>query len=95
MIVPERELERQGYDVTFLPTDEKGVISLNDLENALTDDTVLVAMMHVNNEIGSVMPVAEGWSLNLTCVAFADSCDPIGVDDASAEHCGIAIAVVL
>ena len=57
--MPFKELEKQGYDVTFLPTDETGVIRLEDLENALTDDTVLVAMMHVNNEIGSIMPIAE------------------------------------
>lgn len=61
--MPFKELEKQGYDVTFLPTDEKGVIRLDDLENALTDDTVLVAMMQVNNEIGSVMPVAEAGKL--------------------------------
>ena len=61
--MPFKELEKQGYDVTFLPTDEKGVIRLDDLENAMTDDTVLVAMMQVNNEIGSVMPVAEAGKL--------------------------------
>lgn len=61
--MPFKELEKQGYDVTFLPTDEKGIIILSDLEAALTDDTVLVAMMHVNNEIGSVMPVAEAGKL--------------------------------
>ena len=61
--MPFKELEKQGYDVTFLPTDETGVIRLEDLENALTDDTVLVAMMHVNNEIGSVMPIAEAGKL--------------------------------
>lgn len=50
-------LEEQGYDVTYLPVDNKGLISLEYIENALREDTVLVSIMHVNNEVGSVQPV--------------------------------------
>lgn len=57
--MPMKELEEEGYEVTYLPTDSNGVISTDDLRDALRDDTALVAMMHVNNEIGSVMPVEK------------------------------------
>ena len=56
-------LEEQGFRVTYLPVDEKGHISLQDLEDALSDDTILVSMMFVNNEIGTIEPVAEAGKL--------------------------------
>ena len=56
-------LEEQGFAVTYLPVDENGVISLDDLKNAIRPDTILVSMMHVNNEIGAVEPVAEAGKL--------------------------------
>lgn len=52
-------LERQGFEVTYLPVDRTGRISLRDLEHAIRKDTILVSIMHVNNEIGSVQPIAE------------------------------------
>ena len=51
-------LERQGFEVTYLPVDRLGRISLQDLERAIRRDTILVSIMHVNNEIGSVQPLA-------------------------------------
>ena len=45
--------------MTYLPVDEKGVVRLSDLEEALCDDTILVSVMYVNNEIGSVQPIGE------------------------------------
>ena len=52
-------LEEQGYEVTYLPVDQKGRISLDELEAAVREDTILVSMMHVNNEIGTIEPVEE------------------------------------
>ena len=52
-------LEEQGYELTYLPVDEDGQISLSDLELALREDTILVSIMHVNNEVGSIQPIAE------------------------------------
>ena len=56
-------LERQGCEVTYLPVDRLGRISLQDLERAIRRDTILVSIMHVNNEIGSVQPLAEAGEL--------------------------------
>ncbi|MBP3964212.1 cysteine desulfurase family protein [Paenibacillus lignilyticus] len=52
-------LEREGFQVTYLPVDSFGVVAVSDLEAALTDETVLVSVMHVNNEVGAIQPIAE------------------------------------
>ena len=52
-------LEQEGWDITYLPVDSHGVINLEDLKNALREDTVLVSIAHVNSEIGSVQPIRE------------------------------------
>ncbi|WP_440323180.1 cysteine desulfurase family protein, partial [Laedolimicola sp.] len=54
-----KELEKQGFQVTYLPVDEQGVVRIADLEAALTDETILVSVMYVNNEIGAVQPIEE------------------------------------
>ncbi len=52
-------LETQGFEVTYLPVDEKGNISLTDFDEALSDETILVSIMFGNNEIGNLMPIKE------------------------------------
>ena len=52
-------LQEQGYEVTYLPVDENGRVSLADLESAMRPDTILVSVMHTNNEIGSLQPIAQ------------------------------------
>lgn len=52
-------LVKEGYEVTYVGVDEKGVIKLDELKNALREDTILVSTMYVNNEIGSVQPIEE------------------------------------
>ncbi|EWG09867.1 cysteine desulfurase family protein [Cytobacillus firmus] len=53
------ELERQGFEVTYLPVDQNGRVSVKDVENALREDTVLVTIMYGNNEIGTLQPIKE------------------------------------
>lgn len=52
-------LEENGYEITYLPVDEHGVVDLEALEKAIRPDTILVSVMYVNNEIGAVQPVEE------------------------------------
>ncbi len=59
VLEPCRELERQGWEVTYLAPDKQGRIDPSQLEAALREDTVLVSMMLVNNELGTVLPVKE------------------------------------
>jgi cysteine desulfurase len=54
-----RELERQGFEVTYLDPETNGLIDLNKLEAAMRDDTILVSIMHINNEIGVIQDIAE------------------------------------
>lgn len=59
VLKPMAYLEENGYEVTYLPVDENGVISLDDLKQALRPDTILVSVMTGNNEVGSHMPITE------------------------------------
>ncbi|WP_018394166.1 cysteine desulfurase family protein [Bacillus sp. 37MA] len=54
-----RDLEKGGYSVTYVTPDENGLVRKEDIEQAITDETILVSVMHVNNETGAVQPVKE------------------------------------
>jgi cysteine desulfurase len=52
-------LAREGFDVTFLPVDEYGRVKVEDVKNAITDKTILISIMHANNEVGTIQPIRE------------------------------------
>ena len=54
-----KDLEADGFEVTYLPVGKDGKISLEDLKNAIKKETILVSVMHVNNEIGTIQPIEE------------------------------------
>lgn len=56
---PYKQLEKRGFEVTFLPVDQFGLIATKDLENAITDKTILISIMFANNEIGTIQPMKE------------------------------------
>lgn len=52
-------LEKQGFTITYLPVDEYGMVSVEELKNAITDKTILISIMFANNEVGTIQPVKE------------------------------------
>jgi cysteine desulfurase NifS len=52
-------LERLGFEVTYLPVDKYGLVSIKDVEKAIRPTTILITIMHANNEVGSIQPIAE------------------------------------
>ncbi len=70
-------LEKEGCEVSYLGTDANGIIDLNELESLIRPDTILVSIMHTNNEIGSLQPIEEAGSLikkkNPDCIFHVDA----------------------
>jgi cysteine desulfurase len=56
---PYKQLEEIGFEVTYLPVNEKGIVNVDELAQAIRDNTILVSIMHVNNEIGSIQPIEK------------------------------------
>ena len=54
-----QQLEKEGFKVTYLPVDKYGMVSLEDLKNSITDETILISIMYANNEIGTIQPIDE------------------------------------
>ena len=54
-----KALEKEGFEVTYLPVDEYGTIKVDELKNAIRSDTTLITIMHANNETGTIQPVSE------------------------------------
>ncbi|MEK3917448.1 cysteine desulfurase family protein [Paenibacillus sp. FSL H7-0331] len=77
-----RELERQGFRVTYLPVDATGAVKLEELDKALSDDTIMVSIMAVNNEMGRIQPISAIGELlrqrSRTIVFHVDAVQAIG-----------------
>lgn len=54
-----KNLETLGFEITYLPVDHRGIVSIKELQDAIRDDTILISIMHVNNELGSIQPIKE------------------------------------
>ena len=86
-----QDLEKQGYEVTYLPVDEYGRVSVEDLRNSIRPDTILVSIMFANNEIGTIMPVKEiGAVCRENGVLFhTDAVQAIGMCEINVEELNI------
>ncbi|TRZ37473.1 cysteine desulfurase [Niallia circulans] len=78
-----QELEKKGFDVTYLPVNEFGVIDLDVLKRELRDDTILVTIMYGNNEVGAIQPITEIGQLlkNHQALFHTDAVQTYGVED--------------
>ena len=54
-----KQLEEEGYEVSYIGVDSDGIIRLNELENTIRNDTILISVMFANNEIGTIQPIGE------------------------------------
>ena len=63
-----RRLEDEGFEVTWLPVDGDGLVSVADVEAAIRPDTILITLMHANNEVGTIQPI-EAWRRSRAGVA--------------------------
>ncbi|MBO4899256.1 MAG: cysteine desulfurase [Lachnospiraceae bacterium] len=75
-------LQKEGYEISYLSTDEYGQISPDELQSLMRPDTILVSIMHTNNEIGAIQPVAEAGALikkaNPDCIFHVDAVQGYG-----------------
>jgi cysteine desulfurase len=73
-------LETKGFDVTYLDVDENGLVSLDELTSAITNTTLLIAVMYVNNEIGVIQPISEIGKIarNHNICFFCDATQAVG-----------------
>ncbi|WP_045517832.1 cysteine desulfurase family protein [Neobacillus niacini] len=86
-----QRLEKMGFEVTYLPVDETGVISLNELSGALREDTILVSIMYGNNEVGTLQPIKEiGEILQSHQALFhTDAVQAYGIEDIDVDNANI------
>ncbi|WP_017756124.1 cysteine desulfurase family protein [Calidifontibacillus oryziterrae] len=87
-----KQLEVLGYRVTYLPVDKNGIINIEQLREAIQTDTILVSIIHVNNELGSVQPIKEIGQLlkNYPKIFFhVDHVQGIGKVPLNMKECGV------
>jgi cysteine desulfurase len=73
-----RKLEQQGFTVDYLPVDQWGTVSADQLSQAVTDKTILVSFMHVNNEVGTIQPISQIASVKGKALFHVDGVQSFG-----------------
>lgn len=84
-------LEKRGFEVTYLGVDEDGLIDLKELEDSIKDETILISIMHANNEIGTIQPIKEAAAIaKKHDVTFhTDAVQTTGILDIDVKEMGI------
>jgi len=54
-----KHLQKQGFEITYIPVDKQGIVSPQKLKDAITDKTILISVMYANGEIGTIQPIKE------------------------------------
>ena len=91
-----RHLAAHGWEITWLPVDKSGKVNPKDLESAIRPDTVLVSIMHANNEVGTIQPIKE---ISEVCRHFnvllhTDAAQSIGKLDTDVEALGVDLLTI-
>lgn len=84
-------LEGDGFEVTYLPVDEQGLVRVSDVAAAITSTTILITVMHANNEVGSIQPIAEisGLARNHDILVHTDAAQSVGKIPAEVDTLGV------
>lgn len=85
------QLEKQGYEITYLPVDQDGRVSIEDVSKALRDDTILVTIMYGNNEIGTLQPIREIGQLisGHSAIFHTDAVQAYGLEEMDVTELGV------
>ena len=91
MITTAQELEKQGYEFTYLGVDENGVVDLNELEKAIRPDTIFIGVMYANNEVGTIEPIKEVAEIAKKhgIVCFSDCVQAMGAIPVNVKELGV------
>jgi len=86
-----QHLSKDGFDITYLPVDKDGILNVNKFEDAIRDNTILVSVMHVNNEIGVIQPIKELGAIckNRGVIFHVDAAQSIGKIPINVDDMGI------
>lgn len=84
-------LEKNGFEITYLPVDEDGLVNISNVKRAIRPDTILISIMHANNEIGTIQPVEEIAGLAKECgiVMHTDAAQSVGKISANVHELGV------
>ena len=96
VLEPFNQLKKEGWDITILPVDQYGRIKVSDVRRALRHDTVLVSIMHANNEVGTIQPIEDIYRLlrPLNILLHVDAAQSIGKIPVSVESLGVDLLTI-
>ncbi|MBI9033297.1 MAG: cysteine desulfurase [Bacteroidales bacterium] len=91
-----RFLETKGFEITYLPVDHYGCINLSQLENAIRPTTILITIMHANNEVGTIQPIREISKLaSEKGICFhTDAAQTVGKIETDVQHLGVDLLTI-
>ena len=91
ILEPCRKLEEEGFEVTYLPVTREGLVEIEALESAIRADTVLISIMHANNEIGTIQPIAEAGEIarDREIVFHTDAVQTVGKIPTKVDDLGV------
>lgn len=86
-----KDLEKKGYEVTYLDVNKDGIVDIQELKDAIREDTILISVMHANNEVGTIQPIAEiGKIANERKIVFhVDAVQTVGKLEVKPKELGI------
>ena len=84
-------LENNGFDVTYLPVDEFGLVNVTEVKTAIKNETILISIMHANNEVGTVEPIAEiaQFAKKQNIVLHTDAAQSVGKIPVDVDNLGV------